>query len=138
MQILWCLLPFKNVVNGTNSPNHSIKKIIFSINTYVLQWNNYKIPNIIPHFSSLFLTLHLGGLTLNTEEPNKIITQSISYLYHPGYNDYLNNDVGLIRMQSSIRFNENIYPIRLPTKNSYIPPGVTVRVSGWGKVNDCK
>ncbi|KAH3734749.1 hypothetical protein DPMN_041195 [Dreissena polymorpha] len=56
---------------------------------------------------------------------------------HSGYNSLtVVNDIALIRLNSSIRFNDHVRPVCLPKSPKKIPVGTRCTVIGWGKQGD--
>ncbi|CAF4836605.1 unnamed protein product [Pieris macdunnoughi] len=57
-----------------------------------------------------------------------------SIVIHENFNaNTLKNDISLLKIFSSIEFDTNIQPIKLPTSN--IGPGVMCKLTGWGKTD---
>ncbi|XP_076295352.1 chymotrypsin-2-like, partial [Lasioglossum baleicum] len=58
-------------------------------------------------------------------------THRVAALYpHPYYSDYLDKDVGVIKLADPINFNVNQQPIAFPSKRT--PANVYATVTGWG------
>lgn len=56
---------------------------------------------------------------------------------HKEYNPHtVDNDIALIRLQETIRFNDHVRPICLPKTNKRLPVGTRCTVIGWGKQGD--
>lgn len=65
--------------------------------------------------------------------PMKINVGIESIHVHPNYNvTERYNDISLIKLNTTIIYNDLISPICLPKKDSYIFPGERLTVSGWG------
>ncbi|XP_055309049.1 chymotrypsin-2-like [Sitodiplosis mosellana] len=60
-----------------------------------------------------------GGQVLHVEET----------ISHPSFTKF-RNDIGLIRVQGNITFNDKVKAIELETKE--VPPGTELLVTGWG------
>lgn len=56
---------------------------------------------------------------------------------HPEYNGHtVDNDIALIRLKESIKFNDHVRPACLPKTDRRLPVGTRCTVIGWGKQND--
>ncbi|XP_020298514.1 chymotrypsin-2-like [Pseudomyrmex gracilis] len=64
----------------------------------------------------------------------RAIYQVKKYIKHPNYNSLLNiDDIGLIRVAKSIKFNDDTSTIALPTvDNNY--DNYSLKVTGWGRL----
>ncbi|KAF2899149.1 hypothetical protein ILUMI_07028 [Ignelater luminosus] len=83
----------------------------------------------------LSFNLYLGSLDQSLPvELGRVILRAIEVHVHPGYNDYLNHDIALLRMEQKVRFSDRIYPIPLATHRTDANRKLTV--SGWGKTSD--
>lgn len=58
-------------------------------------------------------------------------------ILHPEYNLHtVENDIALIRLNNSIRFNDHVRPVCLPKTSEKLPVGRRCTVIGWGKQGD--
>ncbi|XP_076252333.1 phenoloxidase-activating factor 1-like [Rhynchophorus ferrugineus] len=74
-----------------------------------------------------------GGDNLKVCNPWKRNYGIHSVYPHPKYSVATKqNDIGLIRLNEEVQFNDMISPICLPLANSYIFPGDKLTVAGWG------
>lgn len=54
---------------------------------------------------------------------------------HPQYNKVtVDFDVAIIKLTSSLVFSDSIRPVKLPPSFTFIRPGQSYRVSGWGSL----
>ncbi|TRY95793.1 hypothetical protein DNTS_024803, partial [Danionella cerebrum] len=59
-----------------------------------------------------------------------------SFLIHPSYNrDTYNNDIGLLRLSSSVEFDAFIKPVCLAAENSTFSSGTSSWLIGWGQTD---
>lgn len=64
----------------------------------------------------------------------RAVYQVKKYIQHPDYNSLLNiNDIGLIRVAKSIKFNDDTSAIALPTVDSNYD-NYLLKVTGWGRL----
>ena len=62
--------------------------------------NVNKINNIC---SGIIFTIKLGSITLNSDDPNRVIVASSEYVLHPDFNpESIENDIGLIKLRLPI------------------------------------
>lgn len=60
--------------------------------------------------------------------------QAEKLIYHDDYTTAtLKSDIGLVRVNKDIEFNDNVQPIKLPTKNTITDINESVITSGWGR-----
>ncbi|XP_058450969.1 brachyurin-like isoform X2 [Malaya genurostris] len=76
--------------------------------------------------------------TINTASP-EVLGTSTSFIIHPQYNsNNLNNDIGLIRLDSPVTFSQNIQAVNLPsadrTGETFVDAIATV--SGFGRTSN--
>ncbi|KAL5285100.1 hypothetical protein ACFFRR_007065 [Megaselia abdita] len=81
-------------------------------------------------------TVYLGRTDLRENQPGSKVLVSRDLRNHPNYNsNTLANDIALIKLPSSVTFNQYINKVRLPMQaNSYV--GQTAFASGYGKTSD--
>ncbi|XP_062868235.1 ST14 transmembrane serine protease matriptase b [Trichomycterus rosablanca] len=81
----------------------------------------------------VYLGLHTQGES-NTWTVQKSVKQIIC---HPAYNPVsFNHDIALMKLDSSVIFNQYIWPICLPSATRVLPVGQSVWISGWGKTRE--
>ncbi|XP_063989271.1 chymotrypsin-1-like [Diachasmimorpha longicaudata] len=51
---------------------------------------------------------------------------------HPDYNNFLHDDIALVRIKGSIEFNKHVQPVKLPSRSSKISSSSAV-FAGWGR-----
>lgn len=57
-------------------------------------------------------------------------------IIHEAYNKLTkNNDIGLVRVDRDIQFNDKVQPIKLAKKRTSVDDNESVILTGWGKVN---
>lgn len=62
------------------------------------------------------------------------IYKAEKFIVHKSYNNpKYAYDIGLIRVEIPIEFNDKVQPIKLSTK--FIEPGLNLMASGWGLLN---
>ncbi|XP_044262332.1 brachyurin-like [Tribolium madens] len=80
-------------------------------------------------------TLHLGSNTLVDADPNRVTLGASHSVAHPDYKPSdLENDIGLIRIDTAYETNDHIQVIPLATSD--IGGAEPVTVSGWGASGD--
>jgi len=78
-----------------------------------------------------------GGLTDTVNEQCVFIKEAIM---HPGYtgvesqnlDDMYHNDIAILKFENPLRFNDFVRPACLPTRDSILTSGDSLRVSGFG------
>ncbi|XP_063914149.1 brachyurin-like [Zophobas morio] len=79
--------------------------------------------------------IHLGINKLGEAEDSGLVINSTSYVIHPDYNGtVLNNDIGILYLETTISFSDKIQPVELPTEA--LGPNEDVFALGWGSVTD--
>lgn len=58
------------------------------------------------------------------------------YLHQEYDLNTVDNDIALIRLKETVKFNEHVRPICLPKTNNTLPVGTRCTVIGWGKQGD--
>ncbi|XP_046384291.1 chymotrypsin-2-like [Ischnura elegans] len=77
-------------------------------------------------------TIHAGVTNLHGDESSRVIVQSTEPIIHDGYtNDYLVNDIALLKLSEQLQFNENISQALLPANNDTYAND-PAWISGWG------
>nr|CAD7195779.1 unnamed protein product [Timema douglasi] len=57
-------------------------------------------------------------------------------IIHQDYDDdYLANDIAVIKVNTSFEFGPSVQPVALPIQNETLTPGTLVVVTGWGSTN---
>ncbi|XP_053492400.1 serine protease 27-like [Ictalurus furcatus] len=81
------------------------------------------------------LTVYLGKHTLNGSNPNQIARGVTQLILHPNYNTATqNNDIALLRLNSSVTFTNYIRPVCLAGQGSRFPDRTNCWISGWGSI----
>ncbi|MCJ8729129.1 hypothetical protein PDJAM_G00102700 [Pangasius djambal] len=81
------------------------------------------------------LTVYLGKQTLSGSNPNQIARGVTQIVLHPSYNNATqNNDIALLRLNSSVNFTDYIRPVCLAGQGSSFPGGTNCWISGWGSI----
>lgn len=76
------------------------------------------------------ITIRAGSTFLNEEG---IVLNASSTYVHPLYNPVtFQNNLGLIKLEKPLEFNENIQSIRLPHPFTDVLGGAKVAIAGWG------
>jgi len=74
----------------------------------------------------------VGEFDRNATDTNEAIYDILDVIIHPEYDRRtVNNDIALLRIESDIRFNDNVQPICLPERGTTYA-GIEAVVSGWG------
>jgi len=47
-----------------------------------------------------------------------------------------NKDVALLRLETELKYNDQVQPVCLPTSEDQLPPGLVCQISGWGAVEE--
>ncbi|GJQ67472.1 hypothetical protein Trydic_g8309 [Trypoxylus dichotomus] len=84
---------------------------------------------------AVVFNLYLGGLTISGTEDGRVLVLATDYIAHTGFNNNLNYDIALIRLDSLVDTTDRIAPIRLPQPGTFIEGGTPLVVSGWGKTS---
>ncbi|KAJ3656427.1 hypothetical protein Zmor_015507 [Zophobas morio] len=85
--------------------------------------------------NGIIFTIKLGSITLNSDDPNRVIVASSEYVLHPDFNpESIENDIGLIKLRLPITLTTYIQPTTLPIQPLY--NYTTVTVLGWGQTSD--
>ncbi|MCI4375000.1 hypothetical protein PGIGA_G00104030 [Pangasianodon gigas] len=81
------------------------------------------------------LTVYLGKKSLSGSNPNQIARGVTQIVLHPNYNNATqNNDIALLRLNSSVTFTNYIRPVCLAGQGSSFPDGTNCWISGWGSI----
>lgn len=87
--------------------------------------------------STSLWTIYLGRETQsgpNVNEVNRTVSQII---VHPKWNNtWFNNDIALMKLNSSVNFTDYIRPICLASNSSQFPNGTNCYSTGWGKLSN--
>uniref|UniRef100_A0A672PY22 Peptidase S1 domain-containing protein n=1 Tax=Sinocyclocheilus grahami TaxID=75366 RepID=A0A672PY22_SINGR len=87
----------------------------------------------LPDASSLHV--YLGRRTQQGVNTNEISRNVRTIIVHSSYNSNTNNnDIALLRLSSTVTFNNYIRPVCLAAQNSVFPSGTSSWITGWGDV----
>uniref|UniRef100_W5LV83 Peptidase S1 domain-containing protein n=1 Tax=Lepisosteus oculatus TaxID=7918 RepID=W5LV83_LEPOC len=79
------------------------------------------------------ILMYLGRLTQVGSNPNEVSRSVQQIFVHPGYDSITqNNDITLLRLSSSVSFNNYIQPVCLADSSSSFYTGTSCWVTGWG------
>uniref|UniRef100_A0A672PYJ7 Anionic trypsin-1-like n=1 Tax=Sinocyclocheilus grahami TaxID=75366 RepID=A0A672PYJ7_SINGR len=98
----------------------------------------------LPGVSASSLRVYLGRRTQQGVNANEISRNVRTIIVHSSYNSNTNNnDIALLRLSSTVTFNNYIRPVCLAAQNSVFPSGTSSWITGWGDVqsggtNTCK
>ncbi|XP_005810916.2 testisin-like [Xiphophorus maculatus] len=80
-------------------------------------------------------TLYFGRQTQAGPNANEVSSQLSQIIVHPNYNNTLyNNDLALMKLSSSVTFNNFIQPICLASNLSRFFNATSCWITGWGKL----
>ncbi|KAJ0058437.1 hypothetical protein NL108_014636, partial [Boleophthalmus pectinirostris] len=80
-------------------------------------------------------TVYIGRKSQENANPNEVSRSIVQVINHPDYNrDTNNNDMALLKMESSVTFTNYIRPVCLAAPESTLYAGTNVWVTGWGSV----
>uniref|UniRef100_A0A3P9HYM8 Peptidase S1 domain-containing protein n=1 Tax=Oryzias latipes TaxID=8090 RepID=A0A3P9HYM8_ORYLA len=81
-------------------------------------------------------TLYFGRETQAGPNSNEVSRSITKILVHPNYNNTLfNNDIALMKLSSSVSFNNYIRPVCLASSSSRFYSSTSCWITGWGKLN---
>ncbi|XP_019906429.1 chymotrypsin-like protease CTRL-1 [Esox lucius] len=84
------------------------------------------------------LLIYLGLNNLQSSKPKEMSRMVSQIICHPNYNtETLDNDLCLLKLSSSVTFNEYIRPVCLAAEGSTFYNGTTSWITGWGAVSNC-
>ncbi|XP_052454791.1 serine protease 27-like [Carassius gibelio] len=87
----------------------------------------------LPGVSTSSLLVYLGRRTQQGVNANEISRTVRTIIVHPSYNSNTNdNDIALLRLSSTVTFNNYIRPVCLAAQNSVFPSGTSSWITGWG------
>ncbi|TRY96512.1 hypothetical protein DNTS_031550 [Danionella cerebrum] len=79
------------------------------------------------------VVVHLGLQSQSGSNPYEVTRTASLIISHPYYNSNTkNNDIALIKLSSSVTFNNYIWPVCLAATGSTLGAGANVWVTGWG------
>uniref|UniRef100_A0A672Q4R1 Peptidase S1 domain-containing protein n=1 Tax=Sinocyclocheilus grahami TaxID=75366 RepID=A0A672Q4R1_SINGR len=82
------------------------------------------------------LHVYLGRRTQQGVNTNEISRNVRTIIVHSSYNSNTNNnDIALLRLSSTVTFNNYIRPVCLAAQNSVFPSGTSSWITGWGDVH---
>lgn len=80
-------------------------------------------------------TLYFGRETQAGPNPNEVSRSVVQIIIHPNYNDSLfNNDIALMKLNSSLTFTDFIRPVCLASNSSQFFNATLCWATGWGNV----
>ncbi|KAJ3634313.1 hypothetical protein MTP99_011198 [Tenebrio molitor] len=88
-------------------------------------------------YNAVAFTIYLGSVSLDGDDPNRMILATNDYEIHPEFNpETLENDVGLVKLRMEITYYTTyVSQVRfMPT--SVLPSSAFVVALGWGQVSD--
>ncbi|XP_043098417.1 transmembrane protease serine 9-like [Puntigrus tetrazona] len=89
----------------------------------------------LPGVSTSDLLVYLGKRTQQGVNTYEISRNVISIIVHPSYNSQTSdNDIALLRLSSTVTFNNYIRPVCLAAQNSIFSNGTSSWITGWGDV----
>uniref|UniRef100_A0A8C1LB15 Uncharacterized protein n=1 Tax=Cyprinus carpio TaxID=7962 RepID=A0A8C1LB15_CYPCA len=89
----------------------------------------------LPSVSTSNLRVYLGRRTQEGVNTNEISRNVRTIIVHPSYNSNTNdNDIALLRLSSTVTFNNYIRPVCLAAQNSAFISGTSSWITGWGDV----
>ncbi|XP_016124339.1 anionic trypsin-1-like [Sinocyclocheilus grahami] len=89
----------------------------------------------LPGVSASSLRVYLGRRTQQGVNANEISRNVRTIIVHSSYNSNTNNnDIALLRLSSTVTFNNYIRPVCLAAQNSVFPSGTSSWITGWGDV----
>ncbi|KAG7233728.1 hypothetical protein INR49_006649 [Caranx melampygus] len=85
--------------------------------------------------STFDLVVYLGRETQQLSNPNEQSRSVTEIIKHPDYNPVTNdNDIALLRLSSTVEFDNFISPVCLAEDGSTFTAGTTAWVTGWGTI----
>ena len=90
--------------------------------------------NLVSNYTFISVT---GEYNLRKADGTEQVIPIDQIFIHPNYNPPstgLDYDVALIKLRKPIRFNNNVRPVSLPTRD--FPPGTNCYVTGWGDTRE--
>ncbi|XP_072539162.1 serine protease 27-like [Salminus brasiliensis] len=81
------------------------------------------------------LVVYLGKQTLEGPNPNQVQRRVRQVIRHPNYVSATNdNDITLLRLDTSVTFTNYIIPVCLAASGSSFPAGTKSWITGWGNI----
>ncbi|RVE59542.1 hypothetical protein OJAV_G00189760 [Oryzias javanicus] len=81
-------------------------------------------------------TLYFAKETQAVASTNEVSRSITTIIVHPNYNNTLyNNDIALMKLSSSVPFNNYIRPVCLASSSSLFYNSTSCWITGWGKLN---
>ncbi|KAL1272661.1 hypothetical protein QQF64_028523 [Cirrhinus molitorella] len=85
--------------------------------------------------SASSITVYLGRRTQQGSNPNEISRTVRTAIVHSAYQSLTNdNDIALLRLSSTVTFNDYIKPVCLAAQSSVFSAGTSSWITGWGDV----
>ncbi|CAM4626246.1 unnamed protein product [Leuciscus chuanchicus] len=89
----------------------------------------------LPGVSASSLRVYLGRRTQQGVNTNEISRNVVTIIVHPSYDSNTHdNDIALLRLSSTVTFNDYIRPVCLAAQNSIFSAGTSSWITGWGDV----
>lgn len=82
-------------------------------------------------------TVFLGRETQSGPNVNEVSRNVLEIIVHPNYNNntFLDNDIALMMLSSTVSFTDYIKPICLASNSSQIHNSTSCWATGWGKLD---
>ncbi|KAM9816977.1 serine protease 48 [Neosynchiropus ocellatus] len=88
-----------------------------------------------PGTSPSAYTVYLGRQNQTGSNPNEVARNLSQIIVHPDYNNQsFENDIALLRIDSSVNFTDHIRPVCLASNASELYNGTTCWATGWGRL----
>ncbi|XP_050968027.1 trypsin-1 [Labeo rohita] len=121
--------PWQVSLHSTNFGGHICGGSLIN-NEYVLT-----AAHCLPGASASSLRVYLGRRTQGGSNPNEISRTVRTIIVHPYYNSNTNdNDIALLRLSSTVTFNNYIRPVCLAAQSSVFSAGTSSWITGWGDI----
>ncbi|XP_077054499.1 serine protease 60.1 [Siphateles boraxobius] len=89
----------------------------------------------LPGVSASSLRVYLGKRTQQGVNTYEISRNVVTIIVHPSYDSQTSdNDIALLRLSSTVTFNDYIRPVCLAAQNSVFSAGTSSWITGWGDV----
>ncbi|XP_058636259.1 serine protease svh-1-like [Onychostoma macrolepis] len=89
----------------------------------------------LPGVSTSSLRVYLGRRTQEGVNTHEISRNVRTIIVHPSYDSNTNNnDIALLRLSSTVTFNDYIRPVCLAAQSSVFSSGTSSWITGWGDV----
>lgn len=80
--------------------------------------------------------IRVGDHYANIAEASEVDSNIENWYIHEKFREdkHMNNDIALILLKTSLRFNDYVQPICLPEKGAHLEAGRSCTISGWGSI----